>query len=266
MRFSPILSMITALGLAGGAAVAAAQDVTAERVQLEIERTDARIEQAQMAVAGSNNEMAGLALREATTIQARAKTEFASLHLRIALDLTLRARLHASRAIALIRGTPDPERVRAQLERTRQVIERARDRIEECAEDRARALLRAAVEMQVRAEAAFSSERFLAALQLTTSARERALRALRLCHMQENVRENAERALKRTDEVIARARDEVAETGSERARQMLGRAVEIQERAYAEFRAEHFEASLRLTHSARTFAQRAIRIANGEAS
>jgi hypothetical protein len=44
---------------------------------------------------------------------------------------------------------------------------------------------------------------------------------------------------------------------------VLARAIETQERAYREFRAERHEASLRLTQSARTLAHRAIRLAGG---
>src|SRR5262249_25303096 len=144
--------------------------------------------------------------------------------------------------------------IRNQVERTREVIDRARDQIEECDNDRARAMLRAAAEMQARAEAAFGAERYLAALQLTTSARERALRALRLCNVEDNVREAADRALHRTDEILSRARDQVAEHGTDRARKLLARGVDLQARAQGEFRAEHFEASLRLTLLARRFA------------
>ena len=43
--------------------------------------------------------------------------------------------------------------VLAQLERTRELLDRARERIEECNLDRARAMLRVALEMQARAEA-----------------------------------------------------------------------------------------------------------------
>jgi hypothetical protein len=160
-----------------------------------------------------------------------------------------------------VSGLPDPDRVLTQLERTRELLDRVRDRIEECDLDRARAMLRAALEMQVRAEAAARDGRYLAALQLTMSARERALRALRLCKLEDKLHDEAERALMRTDELISRARDRVSERESDQARQALNRAVELQAEAWVQFRAEHLEGGLRLTQSARTFAHRAIRLA-----
>jgi hypothetical protein len=124
-------------------------------------------------------------------------------------------------------------------------------------------MLRAALEMQQRAEDAFLYERYLAAFQLTVGARERGLRALRLCNVQDNLRENAEHALQRTDEILSRARDVVAERGGDRPRKLLRRGMDLQERASLEFRAGRFEASLRLTQSARTLAHRALRLAGG---
>lgn len=263
----PFFVAVVTLFLMSSASFARAQcpeDVRL-RVQRELDLTDARIERAEMVVGGSDNQAARFELQTAKEIQAHAKAEFGLQHCRIALDLTLRARSRATRAIDLIRGLPnggppDPGRVLNQLERTRDLIERARDRIEECDDQRAHALLRAASEMQRRADGAFMNERYLAAFQLTVSARERALRALRLCDVEENRRERAEQALHRTDETIAQAQDRVAEKGLERARQVLSRAVELQDRAYTEFRAEHFEVSLRLTQQARAFAYRSLRL------
>lgn len=244
---------------------------TAEDVQRALERTDEKIAQAEMVLAGSDNAQAQTEVEAARALQAQARgtydqglTASGEVQVRLfrqSLDLTLRARLRADRAISLIRGLPDPDRVLMQLERTRELLERARERIEECDVDRARALLRVAFEMQVRAEAAAKDGRYLAALQLTMSARERALRALRLCNREDNLRDAAERALTRTDELISRARDLVSEHDSDQARRALNRAIEVEAEAWAQFRAEHFEASLRLTLSARTFAHRAIRIA-----
>jgi hypothetical protein len=256
-----------------GWGLAIAQESLGERVRIELDRTDERIELAQSLVVGADSDQAELEVTAAVTLQAQARSVYeqaaiatGDLQVRLfneCLDLTLKARARADRAISLIRGLPDPERVLAQVERTRELLDRARDRIEECGNERARALVRVAVEMQARAELAVRDSRYLAALQLTLSARERTLRALRLCNMEENLRETAERALRRTDEVLGRARDLVAERGTEQAREILMRAERVQSEAHAQFRAEHFEASLRLTQSARTLAYRAIRLSGG---
>lgn len=241
-----------------------AQELTRDRVQFALDRTDERIDQAQSLLSGSTHETARLELNEAVTLQTRARVEFTADHLRLSMDLTLRARARADRVIAMIRGLPDPDRVLTQLDRTRELLERSRDRIEECDNDRARAMLRAAFDMQLRAEAAAREGRTLAALQLTMSARERALKALRACKLSENSKDAAERALRRTDDVITRARDHVADHDGDAARRALARSIDFQAEAYAEFSAGRFEASLRLTQSARAFAYRALRVSGGE--
>jgi hypothetical protein len=257
----PWILVLTVIVL-GAPASAAAQELTQARVQFEIDQSDERIAQAEIVVSASDHEAAQQELDIAIGIQGQAKSELRGGRLRSALDLTLRARSRAARAVSMVRGLPDPDRVLAQLERTREVIERARERIEACDDDRARSMIRAAADMQARAEAAFRGERYLAALQMTTSARERATRALGLCRIQENLGESAERALRRTDQVIERARERIAERDG-RGRRALGRAIDLQEKAWREYRAERYEASLRLTQTARAFAHRAIRSAGG---
>jgi hypothetical protein len=268
----PLTIILAMLALAAppnaGAAV-----LVGEHVQVALDRTDERIELAQSLTASADNQQAELEVSAAVEVQAQAKAvfqqamaatgEMQSRLFQQTIELTLRARARADRAIALIRGLPDPERVMSQIERTRDLLDRARDKIEECDNDRARALLRVALEMQARAEAAVRESRYLAALQLTLSARERALRALRLCNAEENLQEAAERALRRTDEVLSRATEVVEEHGNERAQEVLKRAERIQTEAHAQFRASHFAVSLRLTLSARTLAYRAIRISGG---
>src|SRR2546425_4303896 len=153
-----ILSTLALLGLAAVAPVARAQDLTRDRVQYALDMTDRRIDQAEMVLASADNERARMELNLAVSVQAEAKSVFAAQglgYLAVSARLTFEARGHADRAIAIVRGLPDPDRVRMQLERTREVIERARQRIEECDNNRARAMLQIGIEMQDRAEASF---------------------------------------------------------------------------------------------------------------
>ncbi|HKQ98092.1 MAG TPA: hypothetical protein VJV75_09480 [Candidatus Polarisedimenticolia bacterium] len=262
MKFPLVrIALLAMLALVTVGGPAAAQ--TRDDVQAALDRTDELISRAQDVVTGAGNAQADAELAAAIQLQTDARAAFVSANFRLSLDLTMRARLRADRAIALVRNLPDPDRVLVQLERTRELLDRARERIEECGHDRARAMLRAAFEIQLRAEASAKEGRYLAALQLTMSARERALRAMRLCNVEENLRESAERALNRTDELITRAKDLVADHGNEQARRALERAVDLQGEAWVQFRAEHYDSALRLTQSARTFAHRAIRLAGG---
>ena len=221
-----------------------------------------------MALATVDNERARTELGMAVSIQAQAKAVFAGGalgYLQLSARLTLEARGHADRAIAIIKGLPDPDRVRVQLERTREIIERARQRIEECDHERARAMLRIGIEMQGRAEAAFGEGRFLAALQLTMSARERGLRALQLCNAGESLDETVASALQRTDDLLSRVHERVDPSDHERARQLLANADNQQARAKTEAQAGHPGVALRFTRMAREQAQRAERIVSGQA-
>ena len=229
-----------------------------DRVAGELETTDRRIERAQSVVSDRANTQAQDELAEAGRVQANARTAMAQGHPRIAIDLTYRARAHADRAIALISRLPDPDRVLAQLQRTRELIDRARDRMQECTRDPARAMLGTASDMQDRADEAGQAGRYLAAIQLTLVARERAHQALRLCDLSDNAQEGAARALQRTDNLIQRAHDQAGLPDV--ARGPLQHAVELQARAWQEYRDQHYESSLRSTLSARTFAFRAARL------
>jgi len=262
-------SRLLILVLVAGFCAAAAPSARAQEpysVQNELARTDERIDRATQVIGISAVAEAKQFLENARTIQAQARTAYTNRQYRMALRLTLQARTFAERAIAVVRGLPDPERVNAQLERTREVIERARDRIADCALDRPRDLLQVASAMQGRAEDAGRNERYLAALQITMNARERALRALRLCSLEEDIKDQADRALHRTDEQLLRARDLLAARTNAPARQALDRAQQLEDEATREFRAGHYEPSLHLTQTARSFAERAMRLAVGTSS
>jgi hypothetical protein len=259
MRFRPLLLPLLLLLLVLPATSRAQE--TVDRVQNEIARTDQRIERARAVVTGTSSATALAEVDHAVELQAGARSALAQGKLRIALDMTLRARAAADRAIAIVNGLPDPDRVLSQLERTRDMLERARGRIEECNQDRARALLQTAGDMQKRAEDSAHSGHYLAALQLTMGARERVQRALRQCRVADDAHDGTQHALQRTDEVIQGAQERLGQGPPPRARALLERAVETQARAQQEYRGERLDAALRLTLSARAFAVRAARVA-----
>jgi hypothetical protein len=264
--------LFTVLLLVTGLAALAAEGVQAQinpdllvRVQTAVEMTDHRIEYAQGLLAACQEEQARFHFSLAVDLQGRAKARLSSAavnaDLEIVMMLTLQARDHANQAIALARCCVEGARIEAQLDRTQELLERARERVENCRVDRARAMLHAAVELQTRARMVFREGRCLVALQLTMQARERALDALRLCGFEERTEDRVQHFLAQTDLLIDRARQVVEEHGGERAQAALALAVDLQARAYAQFREGHFEAALRLSKSARTAAERAIRIA-----
>jgi len=237
------------------------QDPGREVVQQAIDLTDVRIEQASQLLAERPDGSAAAQLELARDLQSRAKSAFAGDQLVIAHRLTRDARVRADRAIAMVRGLPDPDRVSQQLERTREILDRARDRLADCDEARARALLRVALEMQSRADAAYGEGRYLAALQLTMSARERAEKALRLCRAGESAEEATQRALQSTDDLMPRARELVVASGLELPLSLVARAEGLQAEARREAAIGHHAAATRLSLNARLQAQRAMRLA-----
>ncbi|HEY6194871.1 MAG TPA: hypothetical protein VI504_07485 [Candidatus Eisenbacteria bacterium] len=257
------LPMILALVVGALAAQPARAQLTLDpqRVQDAIDVTDRRIQQARDLLAGAPNPQAAAEVEQAVSLQAIAKQNFARGFYGAAARATFDARTHADRAIAILKGLPDPVRVQDQLARTRELLDRARDRLSHCELPVVRDMLRTAIDMQARAELAYSETRYLAALQLTMSARERALRALQLCNAGESLDETVDNALQRTDDTLARAHELVGSDASERARQMLANADGQQTRARTEASAGHPRVALRFTRMAREQADRAIRAA-----
>jgi len=259
-RARALVALVLAILATVPSTIARAQNLTPERVQIALAATDQRIGEAERQLSGAGNAGADTELGAAKDFQARAREALARGRLVAAGRLTFEARRHADRTVALARGLPDPDRVLAQLDRTRDLLDRRGGRIESCTFPRAQSLARNAGEMQSRAEEAGRSGRYLAALQLTMGAREQMHRALRLCRMEENIQDLAGIALHRTDDIIARVQAAVSASGNDEARESIARSVALEAQAQQDYRAGNFEASLRETQSARASAYHAARI------
>src|SRR5574341_302129 len=109
------LATLAALALIALVAIGSpASAQTREDAQVALDRTDDLIARAQEVVSTADNAQAEAELAFAVQLQAQAKAAFGAGSYRLALDLTFRARLRADRAVALVRGLPDPDRVLAQ--------------------------------------------------------------------------------------------------------------------------------------------------------
>ena len=110
MKLTRLLGAFLALGMLILAPVSAsAQDTDPTRVQQAIDATDDRLEKARMVVENSDNRAAEAELSMAVSLQVRAKSAFAASQYRLALGLTLEARVHIEKALRLAQG-PDPDR------------------------------------------------------------------------------------------------------------------------------------------------------------
>ena len=267
-RFLACLSVLALTGALAGASTARAQERVIEgvrgpgvqraleRVSLALDQTDRRIVQMDQLLGPGADSHSLAELTTAREIQEQARGAFAQSRPRVALRLTLEAREHIQQAGAVSRGLPDSERVSIQLERTRDLLGQSRERLGSCDRPEARAGLEAADMMQARADSALVEGRSLAAQELSLEARERAFRALQLCNLGEDLPGTVNFALKRTDQVLARARGNAP--GNPAAQQSLNEAARLQARAQQEFRQQHVDESLKLTHSARAAARRAV--------
>src|SRR5262245_32706900 len=103
-----------------------------QRVQDAIDVTDRRIQLAKDLLATTPNPQAAAEIDQAVTLQAIARRYYAQGFYGAAARATFDARVHADRAIALLKGLPDPGRVQDQLARTRELLDRARDRLSHC--------------------------------------------------------------------------------------------------------------------------------------
>lgn len=262
MKYLSAIGIAVLITIAGiPSPVVAQTGVPRPRLEEALMRTDQRIAAAAAVLAGAARTDADSELASARELQGAARLALVGpARPRVVLDLTLRARDHADRAIAMVRGLPDPDRAMAQLEQTRDGVDRAGELLGGCADPRARELLRQAANLQGLAEAAAAEDRYLAALQLTFGARERMLRALRVCQREEDLPTAAQRALDRTDQVMTRARDTLGGRGGGPALEAMERAQQMQAQALQQQRASRHEAAMRLTFGARANALRAMRL------
>jgi hypothetical protein len=258
-----ILRCAFALGLIGAwmPAPVSAQRSPADRLDNALAVTDSRIEAAAAQLRDTPHPEAQLALERAQALQFQAREVVQrGGPPRRAGNLTMRARSQAERAIAIMRGLPDADRVQGQLERTHAMLESARARVAGCDDRSVRDLLHEADDVQRRAEAAAGEGRPLAALQLTFAARERGQEALRRCRVQDDPADRAGRALEATDSLIARAR--AIPDGAGSPRDMLDRADALQAQARDAYRAGRFPLALRLATDAGALARRAARLSD----
>src|ERR1043166_9954758 len=112
------LPMILALVVGALAAQPARAQLTLDpqRVQDAIDVTDRRIQQARDLLAGAPNPQAAAEVEQAVSLQAIAKQNFARGFYGAAARATFDARTHADRAIAILKGLPDPVRVQDRSE------------------------------------------------------------------------------------------------------------------------------------------------------
>jgi len=196
-------------------------------------------------------------LRTAYERQDQAETAFREHRFRVALRMTQLARELAHKALEMVKGEQgaSPERVRAALERTDELL----GRISRELEGEGPPLLREAVDLQNRAETHFDDGRFAMALKLTLSARDLAHKAVGGGDGPDAV----DREIQSTRALVERAEAAVRESGSDTAENLVREARSHIMRAEVRFRdGDHVAARAQLK-LARRKAEKALEVAGG---
>jgi len=232
-------------------------EIDPERIRAEIARTADLMAEVGPLIKRANLPRANELWRMAEAEQATAWDEFAGHRFRFALKFTLAARLHVKEAFELVRGQADPERIRAELERTQALIDRISEPVKASGNERAIQLLAKAVGLQEQAVSAFRNRQWLPAVRLTFAARELAWRAWNLIRARLSP-ELVEQALAQTDALIADWNSRFSSGDNTPAGNLFRQAVSLQEAARKHFAARELQPALSLTSRARQLVQRAI--------
>lgn len=232
-------------------------EIDPERVQAEVRRTAELMAEFGPVVKRADLPRANELWRMAETEQSTARDEFNGRRFRFALKFTLAARMHAKEAFELCRGEADPERIRAELERTEALIDRVSEPVKSSGNERANQLLLRAVGLQEQARNTYRNRQMIQALRLTFAGRELAWRAWNMVRNRLGP-ETVEQALAQTDALIADWQDRFSSGDNTPAQNLFRQAVSLQERARQHLASREFQPALTLTNRARQLIQRAI--------
>ncbi|MEO0079928.1 MAG: hypothetical protein ABIK44_04565 [candidate division WOR-3 bacterium] len=239
-------------------ALAAALAQSGQRVLEELRQTDEVIDRAREVVEPSNNQEAKGLLGEAIQLQNQAWDNYHGRRYVRAHGLTMDARLKARNAAGMVQA--DPERIQAEIRRTDELFAFAGPLIKRAAEPRALELWRIAGSEQQSAKDEFGRRHYWLALKFTLAAR---LHVRTILNLLKAViaPERVEAEIQRTAELTVRAQEAVQNSGNERARLLLQKALSLQEQARVSFRNRLYSQALRKTISARTILLRAWELA-----
>ena len=228
-----------------------------ERVRREIRRTAELMGDAGPRIRRSRNRRAMELWKVAQGEQETARRGFSAGQYLLALKFTNAARLHVGKALEIIRGGGDPERVRTEIERTDQLMERVRNRVRTSADSRLEELLARASGWQEQARAAFVQEQPLVALRLAFSARDLLLRTWEI-GLGRPDSDMVAAAVEETDRLIEHWTPVVKEQGEEQVVSVFEQALKLQDQARQALAADDLGPALQQTSAARRMIARLV--------
>lgn len=220
----------------------------------ELRSTDAVIAEVRPEVEGSGIDEAVKLLAGAENAQRNAWTAYEAQRLRLAYDLTMRARNWAKQARRL--AAVDVERVREEVRRTAEAIAEYGRLVEQADDPRADELWKMARTEQEAARNYLDRRRYGLALKFTLAAREHG-RAAYAAIKRSADPARVERLVGRTGELIERAVGPVKSSGNGRAVTTLDKAAQLQAQARTELDRRRLLPAVRLSLAARDLALRA---------
>lgn len=152
--------------------------------------------------------------------------------------------------------------VEKELDRTDKVIQRAKEAVVESRNPKAENLLKLAMDLQVRAKESCRNERFGLTAKLTLRAREKAFEAIGITKRAEENENLILKAIERTDQIIAKAKEKVSLIDNPRASSLFESATRNQQRAKELYHEHRLKVALKFTIKARESAKKAIELAN----
>lgn len=149
--------------------------------------------------------------------------------------------------------------LRAELERTDQLIERAKEAVQASQAPVARLNLKAAIDLQAQAWRAFENDYPRLALRLTKQAREKAKKAIAAGRMNEQSEHVVLTKLERTGEMLERARELLTDQNDSHYHAILQSARDNLDKAWEFYRLSQFRAALMLANQAEKALDKLIR-------
>jgi len=227
----------------------------ADKVRAELEKTDNLIERAIQLVEESGSPQAQQYLEKAVHLQNMAKDNFQAKRYQQAYRLTQQSRTMVEKAVGLIRNTGENRvYVQRELEHTEDLLHKAKDILGPETSEFARMMLERAFTAQENAKDLFHRNRQKMALASTLRAREFVRESM------ESARDFTQtlRELDKTDQLLEKARERVAESDLQEIPPAFVNAVEAQEKTKILYHRKNHEQALHFTLEAREIIYKAL--------
>ena len=260
LRYWLLLGLIALLATSG----LAQTNAEVGKVRTELERTDEVIERAKEAVRATNAPVAGLALQKAIELQKGAREWFRHRRLLVAYKQTLEAREQAKKALVRSRLTEQGETVvLRKLERAAELLERAKEAMPPGPDGRLQAIYESAKNNLNRAWEFYRIQRYRAALKLANQVINAGQDILNAANRQIRRYAEFERRSDAVVELIAKAREKIAECGSDDALRLVEQAHKMYQLSRELVSESKYAAALRSLQQARKMAMEASKMCNG---